>query len=225
MRISFNDFMDRLNSSFKGQRIATLAMRTEPDLLAKSRQTKQPTLEVFPKGIHHFTSRSVFLGPDYTRMVQNQRDREVAVLVAEFEAEMRDKFPFFVKPTLSLDVDDFIAEKLFAGKGERDPKFPRFMARHVDSGQRYLCYALPVNTSTGKPYPSHESIYFDVATGRVLDFECDNLADYLKSLPGKSKSQGTEKPIIWRTLKVENLQRVSIKIGDESYWDIYHPAG
>lgn len=154
----------------------------------------------------HVLRTNVLMGVDYERMVNLQRQREMEAALRDLSADL----PSFVK--LTVDVEPFHAEALFNGKGERDPLFPKLAARHKETGQRYLVF-WPACDQAGQPIPNL-SEYFD-ETGRKLDFKAE-LEEYWK-LSGTSKTQGTAKPLRWRTVKFENV--VEIRAG-KLVWDM-----
>lgn len=154
----------------------------------------------------HVLRTNALMGVDYEKMVNLQRQREASAALADLSADL----PSFVK--LTVEVDEFKAEALFSGKGERDPLFPKLAARHKETGQRYLVY-WPACDNTGHPL-LNQSEYFD-ETGRRLDFK-DELEEYWKA-SSTPKTQGTAKPIHWRTVKFENV--LEIRAG-KLVWDM-----
>lgn len=162
------------------------------------------------KEVLHVLRRNVLLGVSYENMVNNQRGREAEAALANLTADL----PSFVK--LTANVEPFVAGMLFGGNGVRDERYPKFAARHVVSGQRYLVF-WPATDKEGKPIPN-ESRYFD-ENDRELDFKTD-LEEYWKKV-GKSKVQGTEREIHWSTVKFENI--VQIKAG-KLVWDFDYPV-
>lgn len=153
----------------------------------------------------HVLRRNALLGASYEGMVNKQRGREAEAALAELTADL----PSFV--TFTPVIEPFIADFLWGGHGERDPQFPKLAARHKTTGQRYLVF-WPASDASGKPM-NNESVYQD-QDGTVLDFKTQ-VQEYWR-LPSVNKSQGTEKPTAWQTVKFENI--VQIKAG-KLVWD------
>jgi hypothetical protein len=161
------------------------------------------TVEVFPTGIHHVLRQQIMLATNYAAAVDRQRESETTAYMDKLPAP-----PKFLDPLPTPEVPKFEPEELWGGKGERDERFPKIVARHKETGMRYLCY----RPHDGKPLLSE---WYDVATGRKLDKEAE-LTDFLPPpKPDFSKAQGTEKMIPWQVCKLGNI--LSLKYGDEVY--------
>lgn len=84
----------------------------------------------------------------------------------------------------------FESKKLWNGKGRTVSKF---IVEHTETGKRYIKF-LPNPERT-------ESIYVDNSTGLELDYEV--VKPYLPAF--KEPNQGTEKPIFWLTVELDNI--------------------
>lgn len=177
------------HSYFPGQRNGSLNQKSR----LGTKENPKPTPY---KRVVHTLRRSVLLGADYGSLVNKQREKEATAAIAALE------LPSYLK--LNPEIEEFIPEKLWFGKGERDDEFPRLAAKHKDNGNRYLCF-WPATYQDGTLMPQ-ESHYYD-QDGRELDFETE-VAEYWKKKPEKSKVQGTEREIFWGTVKFSNVVKI-----------------
>lgn len=153
----------------------------------------------FTKGIVHYLRQQVIVGASYENMVNTQRDREATAYLQSLPLA-----PSFL--SMTPEVEPFIAEQLWKGKGQRDQRYPRFVAYHTEKLERYLVFRPHSTDESGKPTPIVND-YHDADTGRKLDFKAD-LADYYRASGESSYGsnvQGTEKLIPWQTVKLSNI--------------------
>ena len=177
-------------------------------LLVKSRKsTKEEVIKTPYKKVVHSLRMNVLLGVDYESMVNRQREKESK---AKIEEAMQG-LPSYIK--ISTQIEPFIAESLWKGKGEHDKEYPKLVVRHKESQERYLVF-WPACDSSGKVIPN-ESHYFD-EEGRLLDFKKD-LEDYWKKESTGSKIQETDKPIRWMTVKFSNIRQIK---ANKLLWEI-----
>ncbi len=166
----------------------TLVTRTLPKLLVKGRVSKLPC--PWPKGIERIAIRSVTLGASYEAAVNRQRVKEAPDdEVAEY----------------------FEAGKLWNGAGVHDTAYT---VKHKDTGRIYFAVKPAQKASdnqAGSAAVVREDQWRDVATGKVLDFEADGLAEFL---PAQSKSQVQEvdQDVQWRTIALDSI--LELRYGD-----------
>lgn len=170
--------------------------------LNKFKRGDKYTPTPFMDGIYHLTRQHIILGGNYQQMVNEERQ-------AEFKRYL-DKLPpspRFIRTEFA--VEQFIAEELWHGKGIRDSLFPRFVAVHKDSGQRYLCFRPVSYNPSGTPDPLDDEFY-DATTLRKLDFDKE-VKDYYRPASKQPKVQMTAKMVPWRTVKLENVVGATYK--------------
>lgn len=201
----------RVLDAHKGTIFASMTSRTKKlpgeGGLNKFKRGDKTVACPFTEGIEHWMKQRIILGASYAGMVNNQRGRELDTYVQSLPPP-----PKFVKDAQPFEAEEFLAEKLWKGKGVRDEVYPRLVAKHSESGQRYLVYR-PGSDEVGKPEPI-VSEYYDISTGRLLDFDLD-VKDFYKPQSEQPKGQMTEKWIPWQTVKLENI--IEICYGGETY--------
>lgn len=171
----------------RGARIAKIYTRTNPELLKKHRETKEPC--PFVAGVERRAVRVVQFGTIYGNCVNYQREREHQPLDKCGEVEHFDPSPLW-KSKIYPD-----------GAGERDGKYT---VRHKGTGRRY--FALKAATDEKGHTKVVQDFWFDVATGKPISYE--SVKPFLKSQSKGSGRQGVEKTIQWRTYEVENVLAV-----------------
>lgn len=164
--------------------------------LNKFKRGDKYTPTPFMDGIYHLTRQHIILGGNYGKMVNEQRQKEFKEYLDKMPAS-----PKFVK--VDLVAEEFNPEQLWRGKGIRDGLFPRFVARHAETGQRYLCFRPVSYDPSGKPTPLTDE-WYEAVTLRQLDFDKE-VKDYYRPESKPSKIQMTDKGIPWRTVKLENV--------------------
>jgi hypothetical protein len=102
-------------------------------------------------------------------------------------------------------VADFVPEQLWKGKGRRVSKM---IFEHIETHQQYLA-VLP--KTDGEGFNITKSVYIDNSTGSEIDK--NELTDYMP--PKNNSTQGTDKPINWELIKLENI--LGLKSGDLIY--------
>ena len=184
--VSFQELLAVLNGlKPQSPQIVTIRLGTEPKLLVKHRQTKAPCPYV--DGLSRLTYRSGVIGCDYASVVERQRDREG-----------------------KSDPDaPFEAQELWKGKGKW---LDRWHATHVDNGGLYLPFKPAQHASNenlcGTVIDLLEVRWLNNTTGKELTAaEVAELEHYLPPI-GKSKVQGVDADVAWRTPKAESITAI-----------------
>lgn len=216
-RININQMLEMFNEArgvlFVGLTTKTIKFPGEGGFLKFQRGSKT-IMNPFVDGIHHLMHQTIILKANYENMVNKQRERELE----QYKYNLPEPPRFLKNPPPEPEAEEFIANELWNGFGDRDPQYPTFVSIHVESGNRYLSYRPSSTAEDGVPTPV-SSVYSDAKTGQVLDFETQ-LKPFYKAFR-KPKNQMTKKMIPWQTVHLENI--VSVKFQGELY-TIIHPG-
>lgn len=166
---------------YSGAKMVGIVSRTEPDMLQKGREDKEPN-PWLPEGVARVAHSTICLGASYEAAVNRQR-------VAEAGEEGMD------------DLEYFNAESLWRGKGEHASQYT---VRHIPTGKLYFAYRPSQDRVTGFPTKISDE-WTSLRTGEVLEHA--NLTQYLKA-PSKAKKQEVDRPVPWRTLTLSNVRHL-----------------
>jgi hypothetical protein len=130
-----------------------------------------------------------------------RKTERVAVLACQYESCVNRQLEREDKPA------EFVAGALWNGKGRHVEGHP-FLVEHTETGKRYIAIM---------PLQTHRDWW--EADGKPIDPVL--LAEYLPK-PGKNESQGTDKPVLWRTVAVDNV--LAARYAGEEYTPLLKEA-
>jgi hypothetical protein len=182
----------------KGAKQVSMTTVTRPKLLRKSRLTQEPC--PFVDGVEKIAVRSVTLGASYEGAVNRQR-------IAERDAGTRRRGDGGNRATSQY----FKAQALWNGMGVHDTAYT---VKHAITGRR--CFGVKpaqgnADNEVGSLAVARQEQWTDVATGRVLDYETDRLAEFLRKQV-KSNVQDVRHDVQWRTIPLDEV--IELKYGD-----------
>jgi len=160
-------------------RIATLVLRTRPQLNNKHRETGELLEARYPGGVERFTARNVVLGASYGRVVNKQREYE--------------------------GVEGyFTPQELWSGAGEHDTTYT---VRHKGTGKRYMVFKPHQGKDSFGVWGTLRDRWVCCSTGVEVVDPSRELSGWLPRIT-PSQSQGVENERVWRTVAVENVLEV-----------------
>lgn len=145
--------------------------------------------------VYRLADRSGFIGADYARVVNRQRERESRPLDADG------------------DVETFYAERLWDGAGRRHS---RHLVEHRTTRALYLVF-YPDSDGHGRPVVTQSRYQLEGGT----PLERADLLPWLIESAGQSQRQETAKTIHWRLIALSHLVRLRMR---KREYLITHPA-
>ena len=193
MPATIRSFLDtQLHAGCNIISLAYISKKTAGDgLLQTSRATGQPTSEVYPMGVQREAQGRFFLGFDYAKNVDAQRERE---------GKAGDPYV----------VEGLWCDKDGNAKGRHFADYPSLVF-HVDRPASEYLYTRPYQDKQGRIQKEY-SVWRDIATQRILTAEevADLKANYLPKV-SPSKKQDLAKEIPVRVFKLETMFALKVK--------------